>query len=158
MDDTGIRVEAEPTGLCIFVSQYRHALDPKKRFTIPSQWRSAAGTNLLYILPDISMKFLCAFPSTEIRHRLQKLRQHPMADSRAREFARVIGSRSDLVAWDPHGRIRIKDELLDLAGIREEVWLVGALDRFEIWSVERYKQAQASDQASFEEAARYVGF
>lgn len=158
VDEIGREVEADVKGQGVFVSEFAHSLDPKRRLTIPSEWRVQAGANGLYVLPDISMKCLCVLPETVMKQRLQKLRLHAMADRKAREFARVIGSKSDLVAWDSQGRIRIKDELLDLAGLKDQVMLVGALDRFELWSPERHKEVAKADQASFEEAARYVGF
>jgi MraZ protein len=158
VDEIGREVEADVKGQGVFVSTFTHSLDPKKRLTIPSEWRVQVGANGLYVLPDISMKCLCVFPATEIKQRLQKLRQHAMADKKAREFARVIGAKSDLVAWDSQGRIRIKDELLDLAGLKDQVMLVGALDRFELWNPDRLTGVGGADQTSFEDAARYVGF
>jgi MraZ protein len=158
VDEIGTVLEDEVKGQGVFVSTFTHSLDPKKRLTIPSQWRAQVGANGLYVLPDISMKCLCVFPAAEIKQRLQKLRQHAMADRKAREFARVIGSKSDLVVWDTQGRIRIKDELLDLAGLTDQVVLVGALDRFELWAPDRLKETGGEDPASFEDAARYVGF
>lgn len=159
VDEVGAVLENEIKGQGVFVSTFTHSLDPKRRLTIPSEWRAQVGTNGLYVLPDIfSMTCLCVFPAAEIKQRLQKLRQHAMADRKAREFARVIGSKSDLVVWDAQGRIRIKDELLDLAGLADQVLLVGALDRFELWNPDRLKKAGGTDQTSFEDAARYVGF
>ena len=158
MDELGTALGGEIKGQGIFVSTFTHSLDPKRRLTIPSEWRAQVELNGLYVLPEISMACLCVFPAAEIKQRLQKLRQHAMADRKAREFARVIGSKSDLVVWDSQGRIRIKDELLDLAGLADQVVLVGALDRFEIWNPARYKKTCGADQTSFEDAARYVGF
>ena len=145
-------------GQGVFVGNFTHSLDPKRRLTIPAVWREQVGVNDLYILPDISMKFLCVFPAADIVQRLQKLRQHAMADRKAREFARVIGARSDQVVWDGQGRIRIKDALLDLAGLTNQVELVGTLDRFELWNPDRFKESGSMDQASFEDAANHVGF
>ena len=158
VDEIGTVLENEIKGQGIFVSTFAHSLDPKKRLTIPSEWRAQVGSNGLYVLPEISMKCLCVFPASEIKQRLQKLRQHAMADKKAREFARAIGAKSDLVVWDSQGRIRIKDELLDLAGLTGQVTLVGALDRFELWNPDRLKESGGTDQSSFEDAARYVGF
>jgi DNA-binding transcriptional regulator/RsmH inhibitor MraZ len=61
------------------------------------------------------------------------------------------------VSWDVQGRIRIKDELLDKAQIKDEVILVGAFDRFELWSPEQLKKAGTLEQGKLEEAAKYAG-
>ena len=158
MDEIGKELDAEVKGQGVFVSTFVHSLDPKRRLTIPSEWRTQAGLNGLYVLPDISMKFLCVFPAVEMKQRLLRLRQHTMADKKARDFARMIGSKSDLVAWDSQGRIRIKDDLLDLAGLADQVTMIGNFSHFELWNPDRYKEAGGTDQVSFEEAARYVGF
>lgn len=158
MDKTGTVVESEIKGQGIFVGHFLHSLDPKRRLTIPSEWRAQVDSNGLYVLPDVSMQYLCVFPAAEIKQRAEKLRQHAMADRKAREFARVIGSKSDLVAWDTQGRIRVKDELLDLAGLADQVELLGVLNCFELWNPDRRKKAGGTDQTSFEDAARYVGF
>ena len=157
-DETGI-LENEIRGQGIFVSEYLHSLDPKKRITIPSEWRAQVGEpKSLYVLPDVSRKCLCVFTSVEMVHRLSKIRHHSMSDKKVRDFARALASKSDLVSWDSQGRIRIKDELLEFADLTAEVALVGAFDCFELWSPQNLKAAGGVDQASVQEAAMYVGF
>ena len=53
--------------------------------------------------------------------RLQRIRNLSIADARARQFARILGSQSQLAPWDSQGRIRIKDELLAFADLREQI-------------------------------------
>jgi MraZ protein len=152
-------LEDEIVGLRMFVGEYVHNLDPKKRLTIPSVWRAQIGTpKSVYVLPDFHHHCLNVFPAGEMAHRLEKLRRHSMADRQARQFARVLGEASDLLAWDSQGRIRIKDRLLKFAGLEERVVMVGALDRFELWNPDHREEAGALDQERLEEAARYVGF
>ena len=159
VDESNIVLEEEIRGQGVFVNQYTHSLDPKKRLTIPSGWRAQVGDpKSLYVLPDVHHQCLCVFPAGEMVRRLSKMRHHSIADGRARQFARVLGSKSDLVSWDSQGRIRVKDELLGFAGLSDRVVLVGAIDRFELWSPERFEELGGMDQGSLEEAAKYVGF
>lgn len=159
MDTSNTVLENEIQGQGVFVSTYVHSLDPKKRLTIPSGWRAQVGTpKSLYVLPDVDHKCLCVFPSAEMTHRIAKMRSHSIADKKARHFARVLGSQSDLVSWDSQGRIRIKDELLVFAGLVDQVTMVGAFDRFELWSPDNLSNEITVDQADIQEAARYVGF
>ena len=145
-------------GKGIFVSRFTHALDPKRRITIPSDWRmQVMPETSFYILPDVQSKCLVVFPVKEMERRMEKLRNHAMADQRARQFARVLAAQSDLVQWDSQGRIRIKDELLDFADLKDVVELVSAFDRFELWSPERYAENKKGG-TSIEDAATYVGF
>ncbi|NQT91213.1 MAG: hypothetical protein HQ559_00515, partial [Lentisphaerae bacterium] len=122
MDDRNPVLENEIEGQGVFVGTFSHSLDPKKRLTIPSEWRAQISVpRSLYVLPDVQENCLACFPSAEMAHRLGRMRGHSMADSKARHFARVLGSRSDLVAGDAQGRIRVKDELLEFAGLTSHV-------------------------------------
>jgi MraZ protein len=159
VEETDDILEKEIKGQGVFVSTFTHSLDPKKRLTIPSSWRAQVGSpKSLYVLPDVHYRCLCVFPAAEMGRRLEKMRHHSFGDRQAREFARVIGSQADLVSWDAQGRIRIKDELLDFAKLVDQVVLVGAIDRFEIWCPGELAAAGRADQQKLQDAARYVGF
>lgn len=152
-------VMQEPVREGLFVSNFSHSLDPKRRLTIPAEWRALVGEPAsLYVLPDIHETCLCAYPAREMVHRLGKMRSHSIADRKARSFARALASQSDVVPWDGQGRIRIKDELLALAGIQDKVVLVGAFDCFELWNPEALQKAGGMDKATLKAAAEYVGF
>jgi len=159
VDKTNTVQEKEIRGQGAFVGNFTHSLDPKKRLTIPSEWRAQVWSpKSLYVLPDVHHKCLCVFPAEEMVRRLEKMRQHSIADTKARHFARVLASQSDLVSWDSQGRIRIKDELLNFAGLVDQVVLVGAFDRFELWNPDHWSNVGGMDGGNLEEAARYVGF
>ncbi|MGQ9661090.1 MAG: division/cell wall cluster transcriptional repressor MraZ [Kiritimatiellia bacterium] len=159
VDEINPILEHEIQGHKIFVGTYRHYLDQKRRITIPSEWRAQIGSpKSLYILPDVRQKCLCAFPVSEMTQRLNRIRQYSIADQKARHFARVLGSKSDLLSWDSQGRIRIKDELLDMAKLVDEVVLVGAFDRLELWNPEELQAALGDGTVDLTEAAQYVGF
>ncbi len=155
-------LEKEIVGLSTFVSSFTHSLDPKRRLTIPSEWRAQVGSpKSLYVLPDVNQKCLRVFPSGEMTRIMDKMRKHSIADAKARQFARILGSQSDLVSWDAQGRIRIKDDLLSFAGILDQVVMVGTFDSFEIWNPENLKLTGGIGQVNqddLRDAARYVGF
>jgi MraZ protein len=144
----------------LFTGTYTHSLDPKKRLTIPSEWRDQAGEpNGLYVLPDLEgRRFLNVFPAREMSQRLQSIRNLSIADVKGRQFARLLGSQSQLAPWDAAGRIRINDGLLDHARLAGDVLLVGVFDHFELWNPEQWKAEGSKGSADLGEAARYVGF
>ena len=143
-----------------FVGHFRHSLDPKKRLTIPSEWREQVGEPAkLYILPGLhGDQCLYVYPAHEMAPHLEKLRKRSIGDKKARIFARMLASRSELVFWDAQGRIRIKDELLKFAELKSHVELIGTWDHFELWSLERWKQASSVSEDIVEDAVRYVDF
>lgn len=159
MDESGASLDREIKGQGMFVSTFRHSLDPKRRLTIPSEWRAQVGEPRgLYVLPDVHHRCLCVLPAKAILPRLERMKQHSIADMKARQFARTLASQSDLVTWDTQGRIRVKDDLLDFAGLKDDVALVGAFDSFELWNPDRLKEQGGMDPSGLQEAARYVGF
>ena len=142
----------------IFVGRFTHSLDPKKRLTVPREWRAQVVEPCsLYVLPDVHQTCLCVFQGSEMVRRLERMRHHSIADRKARQFARVLASQSDIVTWDSQGRIRIKDELLSFAGLDEQIVLIGAFDCFELWSPDQLAKAGGLDRDSLREAAQYVG-
>lgn len=141
-----------------FVGSFTHALDPKRRLTIPAVWRMQVGNPpVLYVLPDIHEKCLCLFPAADWMRRIEKLRHHSLTDRRARQLARALGSQSELLPWDVQGRIRIKDELLAQAGLTDEVVLLGAFEYIEIWSAKNLAEARAASPTGLGDVAEYVG-
>lgn len=148
----------EPEG--VFVNTYVHSLDPKKRLTVPSDWRELVGVpRRLFVLPGVNDQCLCVYPAREMTRRMERLRNLSIADRKGRQLARTLASRSDLVPWDSQGRIRIKDDLLNYAGLVNQVVLVGTFDGFELWNIDQWNEQQKTlDQDSLGEAAQYVGF
>ena len=143
----------------VFVGTFVHSLDPKKRLTIPSEWRDHVGTpNTLYVLPSADQKCLIVFPGREMLQRLQRIRNLSYADARARQFARILGSQSQLAPWDTQGRIRVNDTLLDFAQLKDQVVLVGAIEGFELWKPDLWKAVGSAGQSSLSDVARYAGF
>ncbi len=144
----------------VFVNTYVHNLDPKKRLTVPSDWRELAGApKRLFVLPGVNDKCLCVYPAREMTRRLERLRNLSIADAKGRQLARTLASRSDLVPWDSQGRIRVKDELLEFASLVNQVVLVGTFDGFELWNPDQWNEVEGSiNQSGLGEAARYVGF
>ena len=144
----------------VFVNTYVHSLDSKRRLTIPSDWREIVGApGRLFVLPGVNETCLCVYPAREMTRRLEKLRNLSIADEKGRKLARQLGSRSDLVPWDSQGRIRVKDDLLEYADLRNQVVLVGTFDGFELWSPDQWKQqSEGIDAEGLGEATRYVGF
>ena len=148
------------SGSGVFMGSYTHSLDPKKRLTIPSEWRDHSGASgSLYVLPGLEeSRYLMVFPAREMVQRLQSVRSLSIADTKGRQFARLLGSQSQLAPWDSAGRIRVNDNLLEHAQLSDQVVLIGAIDHFELWSPVLWKQAGLKAAADLGEAARYVGF
>ena len=150
-------------GMAGFLGQFVHALDGKKRLTIPSEWRDLTGApSQLVVLPSVTVsdedKCLWVYPMRAWSLRLEKLHAVSSVDEKTRRALRVLASRSEMLTWDGVGRMRVKDDLLKFAGLSNQVVLVGAFERFELWEPELWKQQVGSvDQASLQKAVQSVG-
>ena len=68
-------VEAKSAKSGVLVGRFDHSLDPKKRLTIPSEWRAIMGDYpYVYIMPDPVEQCLDLIPAAEMEVRLEKLR------------------------------------------------------------------------------------
>ena len=78
MSKVGKQSVAESTGggKGFLLGRYDHALDPKKRFTIPAGWRQILGDpQYVFVMPDNEKKCLNIIPQEEMEARLEKLRE-----------------------------------------------------------------------------------
>ena len=156
--DTAVAEGMAQAGL--FVSQFTHSLDPKRRITIPAPWREVIGRPpQVFVLPSVTDPCIVVYPARLMSDRLERIRKLSMADEKARLFLRTLASRSEVLGWDVQGRIRIKDDLLAYAGLTDEVVLASHFDGFELWNPKNWKAMSRKVSAKdMLEGSRNVGF
>ena len=117
------------------VGRFDHALDPKKRFTIPSEWRALMGNpSYVYVMPDPSEPCLDLVPVAEMESRLEKMREKALFDPSANRALQTIGSVSELPSLHVQGRIRISDKLLQFANLTTTVAMVGSVRMIKVYN------------------------
>ena len=142
-----------------FVGRYDHALDPKKRFTIPSEWRKLMGNpEFVYVMPDPEKRCVNIIPAVEMEARLAKLRERALFDPALAPVLEKIGSSSEMPTLDVQGRIRISDKLLQFANLTTTVAMVGAVRLIKLWDPAALEPADKVDQAGLREALAVAGF
>lgn len=70
----------------------------------------------------------------------QKQLAQPLTEKEARDLRRYLFSAAQEVSLDEQGRFVIPKQLLDYAGLKNTVTLVGAGDHFEIWNNLKWKR------------------
>ena len=141
------------------LGRYDYALDPKKRFTIPSGWRQVMGNpQYVFVMPDREKRCLNIIPHAEMEARLAKLREKALFDPALSRALHVIGANSEQLALDVQGRIRISDKLLQFANLTTTVAMVGAIRKIELWNPAALPPEDAIDQAAFGDALAAAGF
>ena len=141
------------------VGRFDHALDPKKRFTIPSEWRALMGNpSYVYVIADPVERCLDLIPVAEMDSRLAKLREKALFDPAANHALQTIGSVSELPTLDIQGRIRISDKLLQFANLTTTVAMLGSVRMVKLWNPDALAPAEAVDQKALASALAEVGF
>lgn len=142
----------------LFVGSFHHALDPKRRLIIPSDWRATmGGSSRLYVFPHPDRKCLYLYTLAEMNRRLKQLRGAGAPDAQDEQAIRAMTASADALLVDAQGRVRIKDELLAHVEVQSKVVLVGTLTRIELWSEENFDMALPAVSA-LAETAFYGGY
>ncbi len=140
-------------------SCYRHGVDEKRRLQIPAKWRPAnADFEFTLVLWPKYKEGAClrVLPPKKMAQLMSDLDAMPNDNPNKTVLKRIIGSESIQVVPDKAGRICLPEEMAKAAGITGEAMLVGLLDRFEIWSPERYARIKSSDDVSAPEAFKMM--
>ena len=137
----------------------QHALDPKRRVTIPSGWRDALGNPAyVFVMADPHEKCLRLLSNERMQGLREKLLGKRFSDPLVAQKLRVLGQNTEQLPLDVQGRIRISDRLLNFAGITGKIAFVGAITYGEIWAAEARAQEAAVDQAALSEALAALDF
>ena len=128
----------------MIIGQYNYNLDPKKRLTIPTKFRSVLSEGAVITRGIDGCLFL--YPQKQWDQLADKLSKLPLSQSSARSFARVMLAGAMDMVLDSLGRILIPDYLKDYAKLNKKVVIAGLYDRIEIWDEDRWqKYGQTTD-------------
>ena len=120
----------------MFVGEYIHTVDTKGRVAIPARFRAKIERGA--VLTRGMDSCLTVYPMETWERKAQALDN--IADSRKRHAVeRQFFAAAFEVELDAQGRIVIPPKLRKYAGLNGEAVIVGARDRFEIWSGERWQ-------------------
>jgi MraZ protein len=158
IDSDGGGLESSTTVVGVFVGFFLHSLDTKRRLTIPLGWRRQVGVPESLFVAPIHDKCLYVLTAREMVKRFGKSAGHSFADPEAASADRELAAQSELLEWDSQGRIRIRDELLEHAQLTDQVALVGAFERFEIWNPKTWEKYRAAMSRELADTARRLGF
>ena len=145
--------EATSGGSNALMGEFEHSLDPKKRLTIPREWRKAMGDpDFVYVMRDRNGKCLDLLPKAEMESLLAKLREKALFDPALTKAAMLIGANSEQLMLDVQGRIRISDKLLQFANLTTTVVMAGSVRMAKLWNPEAYAEESSGDLTDFNAA------
>lgn len=139
----------------MFYGEYHHSLDSKDRVIIPSRYREIFKDNYsenLFINKGLD-KCLFLFTEEDWKNQEKKFSNHSFTNADSRKFNRLFFSGAVDVTLDRQGRVLIPGYLKKYAEIKQDVVIIGASNRIEIWSKDHWEKFYESSVTDYEEVA-----
>ncbi len=139
----------------MFIGEYEHTLDEKKRVSLPRNFRTGLGKKMVMTRGLDNCLFVYSRAAWEkVAAKLQEL---SFAQADTRGFNRFILSGAAEVEIDPAGRILIPEHQRHFANLKKNVVFAGVSDRVEVWDAETWKQYKAGIEKKADALAENLG-
>jgi MraZ protein len=123
----------------VFKGTYRYRLDGKGRLPVPPPFRRGlAATGARSLVVTRLDECLAAYSPAEWDRLEAQLVALPAFSRPVKGLTRLLASRAVDCTLDAQGRILLPLALRAAAGLGREATVVGVLNRFEVWSPERW--------------------
>jgi MraZ protein len=141
-----------------FKGSYSYSVDSKGRINIPARLRK-------YVSPEANDTFIVTrgfercfvlYPLDEWNALEGSVRELSPANAQHRFITRTLLQHATEAQLDGQSRIMIPKELLLFAGIEDQVFIVGVLERIEVWNPKEYELYMKSQTESYENVAQTV--
>ena len=139
----------------MLIGEYKHALDPKKRLSIPIKLRKEIGDRAVLTRGLDNCLFL--FPMREWEQLAEKLGKLPFGQQDTRSFVRLLLSGASEVEMDQLGRVLVPDFLKEYAGLKKTVIVAGLFNRLEIWDEEHWSEYKKNIEKNSDKIAEKLG-
>jgi len=119
----------------MFIGEYTHTVDEKKRFSLPAKFRKELGRRV--VVTRGKDRCLQLFPHKtwlSISEEVKKL-GHVESDQR---YARFTFSGASEIEIDSIGRILVPEFLREFADLKNPIVITGVHDRVEIWNASNW--------------------
>lgn len=143
----------------MFYGEFRHTVDDKSRLSIPCKFRTVLvgdGNEKFFITRGLERHLLLC--TAKKWHDLETgFTKHPLTSLTARNFKRAFYSGAAEVSFDKQGRIAIPQHLLDYAGIKRDVVIIGVSDSIEIWDAVKWDASEVELLENLGQIAEKLG-
>lgn len=139
----------------MFIGEYQHNIDPKKRLSLPSKFRGELGKKV--VVTRGLDKCLFVYPMKVWEEIAGKLGTLPIGESTTRSFIRLMLAGATDVDIDGQGRVLIPDYLKSYAGLHKNVTVAGLYNRLEIWDETKWDAYKNKAGKNTDEIAEQLG-
>lgn len=139
----------------MFIGEYQHSIDPKKRLALPSKFRGELGARV--VVTRGLDRSLFVYPMKVWEELAGKLGSLPVGETGTRSFIRLMLAGATDVELDAQGRVLIPEYLKKEAGLAKEVTVVGLYNRLEIWDTKEWEKYKHQAEKNTEKIANELG-
>ena len=139
----------------MFIGEYTHTVDEKKRISLPSKFRKELGSKVVVTRGLDNCLFL--FPHKTWENISEETAKLGLMQHDTRGFTRFMFSGASEIEVDSMGRILIPDYLREFAAIKSPVIFAGVHNRIEIWNEKRWDAYKKKIESQAEEMAEKLG-
>jgi len=139
----------------MFIGEYQHSIDTKKRLAVPSKFRGELGSKI--VVTRGLDKCLFIYPMKIWEELAKKLGNLPVGEAGTRSFIRLMLAGATDVEIDKQGRILIPDYLKKYAGLKKNITVAGLYNRLEIWDEKKWNDYKSKTEKSADEIAEQLG-
>jgi MraZ protein len=139
----------------MFIGEYTHTLDAKKRLSLPAKFRKELGKKA--VITHGLDNCLFVYSPKQWERIAEKLSALSMGQADTRGFNRFILAGAIESDVDSIGRILIPDYLKSFANLDAKVSVIGVSDRIELWDEKRWGTYKKSIQKQADALAEKLG-
>ncbi|MCX6760187.1 MAG: division/cell wall cluster transcriptional repressor MraZ [Candidatus Nealsonbacteria bacterium] len=142
----------------MLIGEYHHAIDSKKRLSLPAKFRKELGEKV--IVTKGFEDCLVVYTPKEWEVTSNKLGNVSVSQFEVRSYARFTLGGATEAEIDKLGRILIPDYLIKYAGLKKIAVVCGLSTRMEIWDEEKwedYRNKVENEIERFGEKLKEVG-
>jgi MraZ protein len=135
----------------MFIGEYTHSIDSKKRLAIPAKFRKELGQKA--IVTRGLDQCLVVYPLKEWSLLADKIGKLPISQIEARGLARIMLAGAMDVELDKLGRVLVPDYLKKFADFKKNVVIIGLYNRLEIWDENKWNSYRAKTEKEMGDSA-----
>lgn len=139
----------------MFIGEYTHVIDEKKRISLPSKFRRDLGKKIIVTRGFDTCLFV--FPPAVWNEMAKKLGSLLMGSKDQRDIVRFMLAGASEVEVDSVGRILIPDFLREYAKLKGKVIFAGVYNRVEIWNDKEWSEYSHRVEKQADSVAEKLG-
>jgi len=143
----------------MFIGSFKYSIDTKGRVSIPAKLRKFVDpkSNDAFVMTRGTTKCIDVYPMDQWKDLVaNKLNQLNQFEPKHAMFVRMFLQEAAEDKLDSQSRLLIPKNLIEHADIKNEVFILGAVKKIEIWNPEIYNEYIQKNMPSYEEIAKEV--